>query len=159
MPLQRAVIVGGDRRAALPLEVDKFPTWYRIARFGFTNFNVAATTVNADLTGFPGGVVIEGAFVSIRANFTGGGAASAMISVGTVATPGAYVAPADAFAGAVPRIFVGVTIVPGTFLAGVATPLAAGTVRTQLVASVNGSLLTAGRADVFLKLAAVSVTP
>jgi hypothetical protein len=129
---------------------------YRIVDLSFKNFATAATTVNYDITGFTGGLLILGAFIVPRINFTGGGAATATMSVGTTGTPTAYVAATTVFSGAQPRSIVGVTQVPGTYLGGAATPLAASTVRIQLICDVNCSLLTAGLADIFMMLAATS---
>jgi hypothetical protein len=131
-------------------------------RFSYKDFSAAATTVNKDITGFPGYILIEGAFVMFNVNFTGGSVGSATISVGTTGTPTAYVAAASVFSGAAataPLVLPGTTIVPGTFLGG-ATPAAIATVRVQLVVTgANANTLTAGVCDVYLNLRAVNFRP
>jgi hypothetical protein len=128
-------------------------------RVYFRDFAAAATTANLDLTGFPGGIVIEGAFVMFNTNFTGGAVATCTMSVGTTGSPAAYVAATTVFSGATvtaPIANVGLTLVPGTFL-NAATPLGAGTVRVQLITTVaNTNALTAGVADIWLRLRAVA---
>ena len=125
-------------------------------RIYFNEYNAASTTTNFDLTGFPGLAVIEGAWVLVNTNFTGGGAGSATFSVGTTGSPALYVAATSVFATAatktVPVALVGLTLVPGTYLGTAATPAAAATVRTQLISNVNTNLLTAGVLDLFIKL-------
>ena len=127
-------------------------------RIYFNNYNQASTTTNFDLLGFPGGVMIEGAWVLVNTNFTGGGAGSATFSAGTTGTPTLYVAATSVFATAgtktVPVALVGAAQVPGTFLGTAATPLASATVRTQLVVNVNTNLLTAGVLDFYMRLRA-----
>jgi hypothetical protein len=128
-------------------------------RVYFRDFAAAGLTGNLDLTGFPGALVIEGAWVMFNTNFTGGAVATCTMSVGTTATPTAYVAATTVFTGATvtaPIVNPGVTIVPGTFL-NATTPLGAGTVRVQVVTTVgNTNALTAGVADIWLRLRAVA---
>lgn len=113
-------------------------------------FQVAATTINYDLTGIPGGTVIFGAFFRSTANWTGGSLASATFSAGTTASPAAYIAATSVFTGA-PQVKTGVQIVPGTFV-NATSPLAAGTIRTQLILSANGTNLTSGYIDFYFWL-------
>lgn len=127
--------------------------WTR--RFSYLDFAAAATTGNKDVTGFPGGLAIEGAFFWLITNFTGGGAGSATLSAGTTGSATAYVAATSVFTGA-RKAVVGVTIVPGTFL-DATTPTGAGTIRFALVSDVNTNLLTAGTVDVYVRLRAVSL--
>jgi hypothetical protein len=135
-------------------------------RIYFTDFSAAATTVNLDTqtgqvwsTSFPAGLEILGAYFSLVTNFTGGAVATATLSAGTVASPAAYVAATSVFSGS-PKINVGLTQVPGTFLTGAATYPFVGnaTVRLQLIVTgANASALTAGKADFYMRLQAASV--
>ena len=127
--------------------------WTR--RLYFSSFAAAATTGNVDIAGFPGGIEIEGAYAWLITNFTGGGAATATLSIGTTSSAAAYMAATSVFSGARKQL-VGLTLVPGTFL-NATTPTASATVRFALVASVNTNLLTAGSVDVFLKLRSASL--
>jgi hypothetical protein len=128
-------------------------------RIYFSNFNAATLTTNFDLTGFPGGVLIEGSFFLLNTEFSGGAAATATISAGTTASPAAYVVATNVFTGAgatptAPLPIVGLTIVPGTFL-NQTTPLAAGTIRIQLITTVgNTNVLTKGVIDYSARLRA-----
>lgn len=127
--------------------------WTR--RFHYADFAAAAATGNKDISGFPGGLVIEGAWAWLITNFTGGGAGSATLSIGTTGSPALYVAATSVFSGA-RKALVGLTLVPGTFL-NPTTPTDSATVRFQLIANVNTNLLTAGAVDVYLRLRAVSL--
>jgi len=114
-------------------------------------FQVAATTINYDITGFPAGVVIVGAFFRSTANWTGGAISAATFSAGTTGSVAAYIAATSVFTGA-PQVKPGVTLVPGTFV-NAASPLLAGTIRTQLILTgANGNALTAGRIDFYFWL-------
>lgn len=142
------------------LIIDQGSLYFR-KRIYARDFSAAATTVNLDVqqpdpwTRFPAGIEIEGAGISLVENFAGGGAGAATLSVGTTSSATAYVAATSVFTGAYKRI-VGAAIVPFTFLAGTGAP-AVGTVRVQLITDVNANLLTTGKADIYLKLRAVSV--
>lgn len=121
----------------------------------------AATTGNIDLTGFPGALTILGAWIVFTQNWTGGAISAVTMSIGTTGSPAAYVAATSVFSGATPVTtpvaIPGVsTLAPGTFLA--TPPQALGTVRVQLLTTTaNVNALTAGRADIYLRLLAVSV--
>lgn len=150
----RKIIVSPKRRGdALDQDSSAILFWRRL---NVADFAAASTTGNLDLTGFPGGLTIEGAFLVNVVDWAGGGAASATLSVGTTGTADAYVAATSVFTGVGNVAIVGKTIVPGTFLGGAATPLASGTVRVALVSSVNTNLMTAGKADLYIRLRAVS---
>ncbi len=142
------------------LQTDQSSLYFR-KRVYFTDFATAATTGNVDVlqpdpwTHFPAGIEIEGAGISLITNFTGGGAGTATLSVGTTGDAVAYVAATSVFSGAYKKI-AGKTLVPFTFLEGTGAP-AKSTVRVALVCDVNTNLLTAGKADIYLKLRAVSV--
>lgn len=143
------------------LIVDQGSLYFR-KRVYFTDFSAAATTVNLDVqqpapwTNFPAGLEIEGAGISLVTNFTGGAVATATLSIGTTGTPTAYVAATTVFSGAYKTI-PGAAIVPFTMLVGTGSPAQA-TVRVQLVVTgANANALTAGKADIYLKLRAVSV--
>jgi hypothetical protein len=147
------------------LTVDQGTLLFR-KRIYFTDFSAAATTVNLDTqagqvwaTSFPAGLEIMGAYFSVVTNFTGGAVATATLAAGTTGSPGAYVAATSVFSGS-PKINVGLTQVPGTFLSGAATYPFVGnaTVRIQLVTTgANASALTAGKADFYMRLQAASV--
>ena len=135
-------------------------------RVYFSDFSAAATTVNLDTqpgqtvwTQFPAGLEILGAYVSSVTNFTGGAVATATISVGTTASATAYVAATTVFSGS-PKVIVGATLVPGTFLTGAGSYPYSGnaTVRVQLVVTgANTSALTAGKADIYIRFQAASL--
>jgi len=131
-------------------------------RISYRDFSAAATTVNLDVqqvdpwTRFPAGIIIEGAGIALVENFTGGAVSAATLSVGTTSSATAYVAATSVFTGAFKTI-VGAAIVPFTFLAGTGSPAVA-TVRVQLVTTTaNADALTAGKADIYLRLRAASV--
>lgn len=131
-------------------------------RVSFQDFSAAATTVNLDVqqpdpwTRFPAGLEIEGAGIALVTNFTGGAVSAATLSIGTTGAATAYVAATSVLTGAFKTI-VGATLVPFTRLEGTGAP-AVSTVRVQLVTtSANANALTAGKADIFLKLRAVSL--
>ena len=147
------------------LYVDQWTLLFR-KRVYFTDFAAAATTVNLDTqlgqsvwTQFPAGLEILGAYFSFSQNFTGGAVGSCTLSAGTTGSPAAYVAATSVFTGA-PKINVGLTQVPGTFLSGSGSyPFTGnGTVRIQMVTTVaNTNALTAGRADFYMRLQAASI--
>jgi hypothetical protein len=134
--------------------------WTR--RVYFRDFAAAALTGDLDVVGFPGGVVIEGAGALVNTPFSGGAAATATLSAGTTGSPALYMAAQDVFTTTAatptaPKALVGLTLVPFTFLGTAATPLALSTVRFRLTTTVgNTNVLTAGVADVFLRLRAVA---
>lgn len=141
--------------------IDQGSLYFR-KRVYFNDFSAAATTVNLDVqqpdpwTRFPAGLEIEGAGISLVTNFTGGAVSAATLSVGTTGSATAYVAATDVFTGAYKTIK-GATLVPFTMLAGTGAP-AVSTVRVQLVTTTaNANALTAGKADIYLKLRAVSI--
>lgn len=112
---------------------------------------IANTTVNYDITGFPASAVIVGAFFRATQNWTGGLVSAATWSAGTTASPAAYIAATSTFTGA-PVVKTGATQVPGTFV-NASSPLAAGTIRTQLLLTgANGTALTAGYIDFYFQL-------
>lgn len=147
-------IIVSPKRLGDAMDQDSGAILFR-RRVYVAEFAAAATTGNLDLTGFPGGMLIEGAFVFRITPFTGGGAGSATISVGSTGDAVKYVAATTVFTGSGTSI-VGLTQVPGTFINST-TPTAAGTVRIALVADVNTNLLTFGKADVYLRLRSASV--
>lgn len=160
MPQNHAVMVNpktyGDN-----LFTDQGSLYFR-KRVYFNDFSAAATTVNADVqfpnpwTHFPSGIEIEGAGLSLVTNFTGGGVTAATLSIGTTGAPTLYLVATDVFTGAY-KTMTGAFIAPFTFLAGAGAP-AQSTVRLQLVTTTaNANLLTAGKADIYLKLRAVSI--
>jgi hypothetical protein len=152
-----------DGRAPEPnwRQMGGWQAYVRRIYFNSPPFNTTAgLTGNLDLTGFPGGLMIRGAFVIFTQNWTGGSVATATISVGTVASPAAFVAATTVFSGATPIttpvVNAGLTQVPGVFLA--TPPIGQGTVRVQLITTVgNINTLTAGRADIYLMLSAVNI--
>ena len=130
----------------------------------FSNFAVASTTANFDLTNVPASALLEDVFGILRQNFTGGAVGSATISVGTTATPTAYVLATSVFAGAPATI--GVTNAqkgasftsPQTVFVNQATPWSTGTIRVQLITTVaNANALTQGKIDLFFMMRGVSV--
>lgn len=165
MPIPEALRVNPKNYNQDALIVDQGTLLFR-KRIYFTDFSAAATTVNLDTqpgqvwtTSFPAGLEIMGAYFSVVTNFTGGAVATATLSAGTVATPTAYVAATTVFSGS-PRINPGVTLVPGTFMTGAATYPWVGnaTLRLQLIVTVaNANALTAGKADLYMRLQAASV--
>lgn len=133
--------------------------WTR--RYQWGDFTAAATSKVIDVTNFRAGALIEGAFILLVQNFTGGGNATATFSAGTTGAATAYVNAQDVFAGAAafdPIFRAGATIVPGTAL-NATHPTPSATVRFTLTTSVNTSLLTAGIVDVFLRLRFVAIRP
>ncbi len=133
--------------------------WYR--RYQYGDFATAATTLVKDVTNFPGGAIIEGAYIALIQNFTGGGNATATFSAGTTGSATAYINAVDVFTGAAafqPLMRAGATLVPGTPL-NATNPAAAATVRFTLTTSVNTNLVTAGILDVFLKLTFIALKP
>lgn len=160
MSVSRAVIVSPKRYEG-PIDADGFGITIRV-NVNYKKFAAASTTGNYDITNFPGGVILEEAFLFLRTNFTGGGAGTATISVGSTGAATSYVLATSVFSGA-PKAIGAVVAEKGTLMAlpntnfvNASTPTAAGTIRVQLVADVNTNLLTAGNADLFLKLRAVS---
>jgi hypothetical protein len=126
-------------------------------RLYFSQYAAAATTGNFDISGFPGLAVIEGAWVLLSQNFTGGAVATSTFSVGTTASPALYVAATTVFATAAtktaPTALVGLTLVPGTYLGTAAAPASSATIRTQVVTTVgNTNVLTAGQLDLYVRL-------
>lgn len=142
------------------LDVDKGSLYFR-SRVYYSDFATAATTGEISVlrpvpwANFPAGIEIEGAGLSLITNFTGGGNATATLAIGSATDPDLYLDETDVFTGAY-KSAVGLTIVPFTMVAGTGAP-AKGTVQVTLVTSVNTNLLTAGKADIYLKLRAVSL--
>jgi hypothetical protein len=133
--------------------------WTR--RYQWGDFAAAAVTKVIDVTNFRAGAIIEGAFILLVQNFTGGGAGSATFSAGTTAAATAYINAQNVFAGAAandPIFRAGATLVPGTAL-NATHPIQSATVRFTLTADVNTNLLTAGIVDVFLRLRFVAIKP
>jgi hypothetical protein len=139
------------RYAEKDWDTDDAGQWYE-QRLSWKDpiFQVAATTINYDITGFPAGAVIVGAFFRATQNWAGGTLASATFSAGTTGAPTAYIAATSVFTGA-PIVKTGTTLVPGTFV-NAASPLLAGTIRTQLILSANGTNLTTGYIDFYFWL-------
>ncbi len=121
----------------------------------FSSFAAAAGTATLDDATFPGGTLIEGAFVYIYAVFTGGAVSATTFSMGTTGSATAYVNAVDVFAAA--GIFkTGATIVPGTAM-NATSPLAAGTVRFTInTTTANTNALTAGRVDCYIRTRSVA---
>ena len=161
MSIQRAVLINPKWQGDA-LQHDAGSLYFR-KRIQFTDFSAAATTVNLDTqagqgvwTLFPEGLEIEGAGISLVTNFTGGAVSAATLSIGTTGSVAAYVAATSVFSGAYKKV-IGVALVPFTFLEGTGAP-AVSTVRVQLITTTaNANALTAGKADIYLKLRAVSV--
>lgn len=133
--------------------------WSR--RYQYTDFATAGVAQTVDVTPFPGGAFIEGAFILLVRNFIGGGASTATFSAGTTGAATAYINAANVFTGAAANQVLaraGATLVPGTPL-NATNPALAGTVRFTLTADVNTSLLTQGILDVFLRLRFVAARP
>ncbi len=149
----RKIIVSPKRRGdMLDQDSNAIMFWRRVQ---IADFAAAGTTNNLDLTGFPGGLFIEGAFISRVVAFAGGGSATATLSLGTTGDVTKYIAASDVFTGSA-GIVVGKTLVPGTVL-NTTTPTASATIRVQLVTDVNSNLLTAGKADIYIRLRAASL--
>jgi len=133
--------------------------WTR--RFQWGDFANAAVSKVVDLTNFRAGAIIEGAFILLVQNFTGGGSSTATFSIGTTAAATAYVNAQNVFAGAGandPIFRAGATLVPGTAL-NATHPAQSATVRFTLTVDVNTNLLTQGIVDVFLRLRFVALRP
>jgi hypothetical protein len=151
MPVGRKIIVNSRRPESW--EQDTAGYWYE-QRISFKDplIQLAATTVNYDITGIPGGVTILGGWFRWTANWTGGAIATATWSAGTTATPTAYVAAQSVFTGA-PGVKPGAALqVPGTFV-NAAAPLSSGTIRCQLIVTgANANALTTGYVDFYFWL-------
>lgn len=121
-------------------------------------FQVAATTINYDITGFPAGTAIVGAFLRNGVNWTGGAIATATLSLGTTASPATYIAATSVFSGSPKTVQQAATMLTGTFI-NAANPLSAGTIRAQLILTgANGSALLTGWCDVFIGIQAFKLT-
>lgn len=126
--------------------------WTR--RFYYSQFSAAAGSATLDLTNFPAGLAIEGAFCWIKAAFTGGAVSATAFSAGTTGSATAYINAVDVFTAA-SLTKQGATLTPGTML-NMTTPNGAGTVRlTIATTTANTNALTAGAVDLFLRLRAV----
>lgn len=126
---------------------------------GVGDFNTAATTANLDMF-FPGGFIIERAYLSLIVPFSGGSVSAATLSIGSTGTPTTYLAATNVFTGATAsgNVTVAAGAGLGNPLGGVATPTAVSTVRFQLITTTaNANTLTAGTADVYLVLRALSL--
>ncbi|HXU06349.1 MAG TPA: hypothetical protein VN903_35580 [Polyangia bacterium] len=121
----------------------------------FSSFSAAAGSATLDDATFPGGTLIEGAFIYIYAVFAGGAVSATTFSMGTTGSATAYVNAQDVFTAA--GIFKpGVTIVPGTPM-NATSPLAAGTVRfTVTTTTANTNALTTGRVDCYIRTRSVA---
>jgi hypothetical protein len=128
--------------------------WKRVS---FKDFAAASTTTNLDLTGFPGSLLVEGGFISVVQLFSGGGAGSATLSVGTTVSATAFVTASNVFTGATNKIYVGAAIAPGTMLTAATDATGPGTLRIQLASNVNTNLLTFGKADIYVRFRAASI--
>ena len=149
MPLARQMTIDPRKTEGPWLQNDDYK--WKMVHLSFGMFLTAGLTANFDLTGFPAGCLITGAFIRNRQNWTGGAIATATLSVGSTGSPAIYVAATNVFSGA-PATLVGITQAPGTFVNS-ANPLAAGTIRIQLVTTVgNTNALLTGSADVFISL-------
>ena len=152
----RKIIVSPKRRGdALDQDSHAIYFWRRL---NYQDFAAAATTGNLDLTGFPGGLVVEGAFLYLVSVFAGGSVSAATLSVGTTSDAEKYVAATNVFTGATaPAAILGKTLVPGVFL-NTTTPTGAGTIRVQmLTTTANTNALTSGKADLYVRLRAASI--
>lgn len=138
-----------------PRTIDNFaqsdgaPRWYQY-NITYKMFSSGASPANYDLV-MPRGVLIQGAFIRNRQNWTGGSVSAATLAAGTTSSATDYIAATTVFTGA-PATLVGKTLVPGTFVATTAPA----SVRVQLATTTDTpDHLTAGYADVFLLLSAV----
>jgi hypothetical protein len=157
MALTRRIIVDG-RRPEEKLLQNGADLWLQ-QRINWKDplAQIASTTVNFDIAGFPAGTLILGAFIRNITNWTGGAISAATLSLGTTASPAAYVAAVTVFAASAGKTLPGTTLVPGTFV-NAATPLVGGTVRAQLLlTTANGNALLTGSADIFINVAAVKM--
>lgn len=162
MSITRNMIIGPKQHEG-PFQADGNDAFMRYT-LGYKDFNAATTTTNFDLPNFPAGALIEDVFFVCRANFTGGGNASATISIGSTATPTLYVLAKSVFATTPPQILGIVAADKGTAFSSPQSnfvnqgnPFAQGTVRVQLITSVNANLLTSGVVDVFIEIRGVSI--
>jgi hypothetical protein len=132
------------------------PGFWIQERVHYRDFNVAATTINYDLTGWQSTALVIQAFIRANVNWLGGAIATATMSLGTTASPAAYVAAVSVFS-ACPKTLPGTAQVPGTFV-NAASPLLPGTIRCQLILTgANGTALTQGHADIFMWIAGVKI--
>jgi hypothetical protein len=133
--------------------------WTR--RYQFGDFAAAAVSKVIDITNIRAGALIEGAFILLVQNFTGGGSGSATFSMGTTGSATAYVNAANVFAGAAandPIFRAGATQVPGTAM-NATHPTQSATLRLTLTVDVNTNLLTTGILDIFVRMRFVSIKP
>jgi hypothetical protein len=128
--------------------------WKRVS---YKDFSAASTTTNLDLTGFPGSLLVEGAFMSLVQVFAGGGASSATLSAGRTTAATAFIAAGSVFTGVTTKIFTGATLTPGNMLTASTDATGAGTLRIQLISDVNTNLLTSGKADIYVRFRAASI--
>lgn len=154
-PVRKIVVSPKRRGDVLDQDSNAIMFWRRL---NYKDFAAASTTGNLDLTGFPGGLVIEGAFLYLVTVFAGGSVSAATLSVGTTGSVADYVAATNVFTGATaPATLVGKTLVPGTFL-NMTTPTSAGTIRVQLLTTTaNTNALLSGKADLYVRLRAASI--
>lgn len=158
MPTMNRKMIIDPRKAEPPWLQDDAGSWEQFNINYKTFASASLGTVPLDLTGYPAGAYIVGAFIRNRQNWLGGGAATATLSMGTTASATAYVGAASVFAAA-PSTLPGTTLVPGTFV-NATTPTASGTIRIQLVVTGGTGFtnqLTQGNADVFIWLAAMKL--
>ncbi len=152
-PVRKIIVNAKKRGDMLDQDGSAILFWRRLQ---IADFSAAGTTNNVDLTGFPGGLLVAGAFAYLVADFAGGGGATATISLGTTGDVTKYIAATDVFTGQAPKAIVGKTIVPGTFL-NTTTPTASGTIRATLVTDINSNLFTTGKVDIYVQLRAASI--
>lgn len=155
--------VSSPKRYEQSWETDGGSLTTRIS-LSWLDFAVGATTANYDIGNIPGGFLIEDAWVVVRQNFTGGAVSAATMSVGSTGSPTIYVLATSVFSGA--PVYIGQANAqkgaaftsPATAFVNTALPPAVGTVRVQLVTTTaNANALTAGKADLFMRMLATSV--
>lgn len=152
----------------LGIRVDPRQTWFswptdqesRVfrVRVNYKKFSAAATTGDVDIP-MPGGLIVEKAWISLIAVFAGGGVGSSTLSIGLTTAIATYQAALNVFTGqaAAGAVTQGAAAGLGTFIGGNATPTAAAIVRLRLTVDTTTAVLTAGTADVYMQLRAISV--
>lgn len=154
-----SIVVVDRKRFDLPLEADANSIVFR-KRVTYPDFAAAATTGNLDLSGFPGGLVLERCYMSLITAFSGGAVSACTLSAGTTSSAATYLGATNVFTGATAggAVTVAAGAGLGSFLGANATPTAKGTIRIQcLTTSANTNVLTAGKADLYFVLRAFSV--
>jgi len=164
MSIPLAVRIEGVKNLADLIPVNRNCVYVRyrakIGSAGQQNFTpTAATTGNIDLA-VPGGLLVEAVHMSLITAFSGGSVSAATLSVGTTGSPATYLAATNVFTGATAggAVTIGSGAGLGNYAGGNSTPTAVGTIRIQLITTTaNLSALTAGAADIFLRLRATTV--